>query len=90
MWVAAPTIWKSTKETINNLRKCVKNQGITIIGDAYTYKSTKKYADYPTLEETNKGYSFYGDKILEIKDYKNKLWKKDYVKNHLLKQGGVK
>lgn len=79
LWIAAPTIWKSAKETIHNLRKCVKNQGIVIIGDAYVYKPTNKYPDYKTLEETNRGHSFYGDTIIEIKDYKNKLWKEDYI-----------
>ncbi|MAG50742.1 hypothetical protein CL621_03855 [archaeon] len=78
LWIAPPHIWKTSKNTIKSLRNCIKSNGLILIADAYLYKKNKKYEDYETLESTNKGYTFYGDKIIKFIDYKDKLWKKDY------------
>jgi len=82
LWIAAPTIWKNAKETIKMLRKCVKANGRIIIADAYLYstKGKKVYPDYELLEDMNKGYTFFGDKIERFINYKDTLWDADYAR----------
>jgi len=78
LWIAPPHIWKTAKETIKALRNCVKNNGRILIADAYSYKPTKKYEDYETMNSTNIGYTTFGDKIIKFVDYKDILWEEDY------------
>ena len=78
LWIAAPQLWNSSKNTIRSLRNCVRNKGIIFIGDAYVYKPDVRYKGYETLEKMNEGYRNYGDKIVDFIDYRNTLWKEDY------------
>lgn len=66
-----------------NLRKCVKSGGSIFIADAYTYSSVDKsiYPDYETLEEIIEGVTYYEDTILQIENYKDSLWARDYEYN---------
>lgn len=78
LWIAPPHLWKTSKETIKELRNCVKNGGLILIADAYLYKPTKKYEDYEILDSTNQDYTAFGDEIIRFIDYKDTLWKEDY------------
>jgi cyclopropane fatty-acyl-phospholipid synthase-like methyltransferase len=80
LWIAPPHLWGKSKPTIKALRNCVKNGGLIFINDAYTYskKNPSAYDDYETLNETNKGYTFYGDEVVRFIDYRSKLWENDY------------
>lgn len=83
LWIAPPHIWDSYRETIENLRGCVKSGGNIFIADAYTYSLHDKtvYSDYETLDEIKGGVTFYGDTITEIVYYKDILWARDYEYN---------
>ena len=80
LWIAVPHTWDNYKETIENLRKCVKNSGNIVIADAYLYDSESKNVlpDYETLDETLKGVTEHGDKVIKLIDYKENLWTKNY------------
>lgn len=77
-WIAPPHLWKDSKGTIKSLRIPAKNGGFILIADAYLYSKTDDFGDYETLEDTNRGYTSFGDKIVKFIDYKDKLWEKDY------------
>lgn len=83
LWIAPPHVLGSAKSTIATLRRCVKDQGIALISDAYLYSRTKAkgYADYETLEEMTKGYTAHGDTLVKLVDFRDKLWKNDYAKD---------
>jgi len=80
IWVAPPHLWKNSKKTIKELRNSVRDKGVILIADAYLY--SKEYiGDYPNYEllsDTTKGYTFYGDGLIRLEDYKSKLWREDY------------
>jgi predicted RNA methylase len=80
LWLAPPHIWGKSKPTIKALRKCVKYGGIILIGDAYLFSETdnKGYNDYETLEKTTAGYTYFGDRLTRLYDYRGKLWAEDY------------
>jgi len=80
LWSAAPHIWENYKQTVENLRKCVKHNGYIVIADAYLYTDEFKaiQPDYETLSETMKAVTEYGDSIVKLIDYKDTLWAKNY------------
>lgn len=80
LWSAAPHIWESTKQTVENLRKCVRHNGYIVIADAYLHTDEFRDAepDYETLEEILKSVTEYGDTIIKHIDYKGTLWAEDY------------
>ena len=84
LWIAGPHLWGKSEATINALRTCVKDGGIIFIGDAYLYSKvmSEHYQDYETLDETTKGYTSHGDKLISLVDYQRKLWREDYHIRH--------
>lgn len=80
LWVAPPHVWDSSRETINQLRGCVRSGGKILIGDAYLNADSAKasYPEFETLEETTAGYSVCGDELVHCMDYKGTLWEDDY------------
>ena len=80
LWSAAPHIWANYKQTVENLRKCVKQNGYIVIADAYLYKDEYKdlQPGYETLEEISKSVTEYGDTIVKLSDYKETLWADNY------------
>lgn len=80
VWSAAPHIWEDSKQTVENLRKCVKHNGYIVIADAYLYSDgfKKVQPDYETLDEILAAVTAYGDTIVKFADYKNTLWAKNY------------
>lgn len=83
LWIAAPHIWQNYRQTIGNLRECVKHNGYIVIADAYLYTDEFKdvQPDYETLDETLKAVAEYGDTIIKLIDYKDTLWAGDYQKD---------
>ncbi|MDD5750449.1 MAG: methyltransferase domain-containing protein [Candidatus Pacebacteria bacterium] len=82
LWVAPPHVFGRSKSTIKALRNLVKNDGLIVIGDAYLLSNTESnddLRDYETLSNTNKGYTAFGDEIIEFKDFKKSLWAEDYA-----------
>ena len=78
LWIAPPHIWGKPKPTIRALRKCIKEGGIILIGDAYLCRETEGFDAFETLENTTRGYTSFGDELLSFYDYKGTLWKRDY------------
>lgn len=80
LWIAPPHVWDSSRETINQLRGCVKPGGEILIGDAYLNAESAKaiYPEFETLERTAKAYTAYGDELVRCTDYKGTLWEDDY------------
>ena len=80
LWTAPPHIWENYKQTVENLRKCVKRGGHIVIADAYLYTQAQKamQPDYETLAETAKGATEYGDVLVKLVDYQDTLWAENY------------
>ena len=81
LWIAPPHIWDDYRRTVEELRKCVKNNGYIAIADAYLYKNELKNAqpDYETLDETLQAVTAHGDRIIKLIDYKGSLWAGNYL-----------
>ncbi len=82
LWVAPPHVFGKAKPTIKALRNTVRNEGLIVISDAYLLAGIKGvggFKDYESLEDTNKGYTAFGDEIIKFQDYKTSLWEQDYV-----------
>lgn len=82
LWVAPPHIFGRAKSTIEALRNTVKNNGLIVIGDAYLLpgvKASSSLENYESLEETTRGYTAFGDKVIGFHDYGDALWEEDYI-----------
>ena len=80
LWIAPPHLWSNYNQTIENLRKCVKDKGYIVIADAYLYtdKLKSEHPEYETFAETSRAVTEHGDTIAELIDYKESLWAKNY------------
>ena len=81
LWIGAPHVWGKTKPTISKLRNIVKDSGLIVIADAYIQSSIKRkgvFKDYESFDDCVKGYTSFGDEIIETHDYKDSLWDFDY------------
>lgn len=80
LWIAPPHIWTNYEQTMENLRKCVKHNGLIVIADAYLYSAEGKdiQPDYETLGETLKSVTAHGDRIINFIDYEGSLWAENY------------
>jgi len=80
LWVAPPHIWGDYAQTVENLRRCVKNTGHIVIADAYVYTDAPKdvLPGYETLAETLHAVTAHGDTIAAFMDCKGSLWADSY------------
>ncbi len=82
LWIAPPHVFGRAGPTIKALRNAVKNNGLVVIGDAYLLsgiKASSSLENYESLEETTRGYTAFGDKVINFHDYGDALWKEDYI-----------
>lgn len=80
LWSAAPHLWENFKQTVEQLRKCIKPGGYIVIADAYLYTDEGKSLapDYETLEEIATSATTHGDSVIKLIDYKDTLWAANY------------
>jgi SAM-dependent methyltransferase len=66
IWSSPPHIWENYKETILNLRKCVKHNGYIFISDSWVNAEEHKniYQNYDMREEMLNYVTAYGDTII--------------------------
>jgi len=82
LWVAPPHVFGKAKATIQALRNVVRSDGLIVISDAYLLPGVESEGDlkaYESLDNTNKGYTAFGDEIVKFKNYGNSLWTDDYI-----------
>ena len=81
LWIGPPHVWGSAGPTIRRLRNMVRDGGTIVIADAYLNPGIRRkgmYKDYENLRNTNKGYTSLGDEMIDMYDYKRRLWDFDY------------
>lgn len=86
LWIAPPHIWPNPRETVGNLRGCVRSGGHILIADAYLVDQPAQavYPEYDVLEDSTAGYSTWGDTLIQMWDYKDTLWDDDYYRTRQL------
>jgi len=93
LWVGPPHVWGNSKPTVKALRNSVRNGGLIIIADAYLFSRIRKkgsYKDYENLKDANKGYTYFGDDIINIYDYRDTLWGFDYSRTRKEVKAAIK
>jgi len=93
LWVGPPHVWGNSKPTVKALRNSVRNGGLIVIADAYLFPGIRKkgfYKDYENLKDTNKGYAYFGDEIINIYDYRDTLWNFDYSRTRKEVKAAIK
>jgi ubiquinone/menaquinone biosynthesis C-methylase UbiE len=81
LWFSPPHLWNTAKEAIKHLRPCCKDKGYIVIDDAYLYPKApnkKDYKTYQPLKDMNNGFTYFGDSLIKVFDYKGANWREDY------------
>ena len=92
LWIAPPQIWQGPRDTVGNLRRCVRPGGHMLIGDAYLVGESAKivYPEFEVLTDTTSGYCSWGDELVRLVDYKDALWEADYRRTRGLAMTAMK